>query len=101
MPMALQTLPPLLMFPTETAPPLAEAVATPPFPAEAVSMNWAAALPTPARPATVPTTTALMRLFICSPLLPAGHRAHCRPVCRSPSGLAPTLHLGCSGVNLG
>src|SRR3954471_7682347 len=101
MPMALQTLPPLLMFPTETAPPLAEAVATPPFPAEAVSMNCAAALPTPAKPTAAPATTALMRLFICSPLLPAGLRSHRRPVRQSPSGLTPTLHLGCPGVNPG
>src|SRR5688572_1763182 len=69
MPMALQTLPPLLMFPTETAPPLAEAVATPPLPAEAVSMNWADARDTPARPTTVPIAAALKRLFM-APLLP-------------------------------
>src|SRR3954467_15241049 len=101
MPMALQTLPPLLMFPTETAPPLAEAVATPPFPAEAVSVNCAAALPTPARPTATPATTALMRLFICSPLLPAGLPSPRRPLRRSLTGLAPTLHLGCRGVNPG
>ena len=43
MPMALQALPPLLMLPTETAPPLAEAVATPPLPAEATSVKLFAA----------------------------------------------------------
>src|SRR3954451_7145230 len=67
MPMALQTLPPLLMLPAETAPPLAEDVATPPFPAEAVSMYCAATLPTPARPTTAPATTALTCLFTYSP----------------------------------
>src|SRR5215203_5005741 len=36
--MALQTLPPLLMSPAETAPPLAEAVATSPLPALATSV---------------------------------------------------------------
>src|SRR5262245_26726431 len=36
--MALPALPPLLMSPVLTAPPLAEAVATPPLPAEAVSV---------------------------------------------------------------
>src|ERR671913_381872 len=69
MPMALQTLPPLLMFPTETAPPLAEAVATPPLPAEAVSMNRADARDTPARPTNVPIAAAVKRLFM-APLLP-------------------------------
>src|SRR5215218_4086018 len=39
MPMALPALPPLLTSPSETAPPLAADVATPPLPAEAVSMN--------------------------------------------------------------
>jgi hypothetical protein len=38
-PMALPALPPLLTSPIETAPPLADAAATPPFPAEAVSVN--------------------------------------------------------------
>src|ERR671927_1078349 len=37
-PMALPALPPLFTSPMATAPPLAEAVATPPLPAEAVSM---------------------------------------------------------------
>src|SRR5689334_5421028 len=36
-PMALPTLPPLLMSPRLTAPPLAPAVATPPLPADAVN----------------------------------------------------------------
>src|SRR5689334_2155592 len=36
-PMALPTLPPLLMLPRLTAPPLAPAVATPPLPADAVN----------------------------------------------------------------
>src|SRR5215218_6623950 len=38
-PMALPALPPLLTSPIAAAPPLADAVATPPFPAEAVSVN--------------------------------------------------------------
>jgi hypothetical protein len=38
-PMALPALPPLLTSPSWTAPPLAEDVATPPFPADAVSVN--------------------------------------------------------------
>ena len=42
-PMALPALPPLLTSPMETAPPLAEDVATPPLPAEAKS-------PVPASP---------------------------------------------------
>src|SRR5829696_778795 len=50
-PMALPALPPLLTSPIETAPPLADAAATPPFPAEAVSVNcmvfFPAALPLP------------------------------------------------------
>src|SRR5918994_682855 len=37
--MALPALPPLLTSPMATAPPFAEAVATPPLPAEAVSVN--------------------------------------------------------------
>ena len=37
-PMALPALPPLLMSPMDTAPPLADAVATPPLPAEAMSV---------------------------------------------------------------
>src|SRR4051794_40589382 len=85
MPMALQALPPLLMLPMETAPPLAEAVATPPFPAEAVSINWAPTLPTPAKPATVPATTALMRLFIMIPL--ASRRAPIASQTRAPIAL--------------
>jgi hypothetical protein len=38
-PMALPALPPLLTLPSEAAPPLADDVATPPFPADAVSVN--------------------------------------------------------------
>src|SRR5688572_6621559 len=38
-PMALPALPPLLMSPIDTAPPLAEAVATPPLPADAISVQ--------------------------------------------------------------
>src|SRR5829696_315994 len=38
-PMALPAFPPLLTLPMETAPPLAEAVATPPLPAEAMSVQ--------------------------------------------------------------
>src|SRR5215207_5517450 len=38
-PMALPALPPLLTSPIWTAPPLAEDVATPPLPADAVSVN--------------------------------------------------------------
>jgi hypothetical protein len=42
-PMALPALPPLLTSPIATAPPLADAVATPPLPALAISTFWAAA----------------------------------------------------------
>ena len=38
-PMALPAFPPLLTLPMETTPPLAEAVATPPLPAEAMSVQ--------------------------------------------------------------
>src|SRR5919112_5978658 len=38
-PMAFPALPPLLTLPSETAPPLAADVATPPLPADAVSVN--------------------------------------------------------------
>src|SRR5215213_5979767 len=38
-PMAFPALPPLLTLPSEAAPPLAEDVATPPLPADAVSVN--------------------------------------------------------------
>src|SRR5215211_7721444 len=69
-PMALQALPPLLMSPTETAPPFAEAVATPPLPAEAVSMNWAEARLTAPTPTTAPANAALIRRFM-APLLPS------------------------------
>src|SRR5262245_2870719 len=44
-PMALPALPPLFTSPIATAPPLAEAVATPPLPAEAVSVNCIALCP--------------------------------------------------------
>src|SRR5262245_26371151 len=93
MPMALQALPPLLTSPMETAPPLAEAVATPPFPAEATSVGLApppknlscsrvcaATLAAPASPATVPATAPVMRRVMAPPLLPAGLRTvrtHC------------------------
>src|SRR5919107_5890219 len=38
-PMAFPALPPLLTLPSDAAPPLAEDVATPPLPADAVSVN--------------------------------------------------------------
>src|SRR5918994_7769602 len=81
-PMALPALPPLLMSATETAPPLAEDVATPPFPAEAMSVRpsspppknrsrrlWADAPATPTRPVAAPAAAAFTRRFTFS-LLP-------------------------------
>src|SRR3954462_14143514 len=55
--MALPALPPLLTSPNETAPPLAEAVATPPLPAEAVSVYCMTADP-PCGPPRSPSTVA-------------------------------------------
>src|SRR5215211_7190049 len=110
MPMALQTLPPLLMSPTETAPPLAEEVATPPFPADAMSVSpvspppknlscsrvWAAACATPARPTTAPVSAAFTRRFTFSlltrPGLP-GNRGSGRDRGHRPIGPVPDLGL--------
>src|SRR5829696_5151337 len=80
MPMALQALPPLLMLPTETAPPLAEDVATPPLPAEATSVvlspppkkrsrnPCAATSVVPRTPAATPIAAAFIRCAIVLPL---------------------------------
>src|SRR5215216_2404111 len=54
-PMALPALPPLLTSPIDTAPPLAEAVATPPLPAEAISVNCISLRP-PCGPPRSPST---------------------------------------------
>src|SRR5262245_14817456 len=63
--MALPALPPLLILPMLTAPPLADAVATPPLPAEAMSEVWAATLVTPRRPAAAPARM-LRRVFMAA-----------------------------------
>src|SRR3712207_3945102 len=62
-PMALPVLPPELMLPIETAPPLAEAVAVPPLPAAAMS-SCAAAPAVPNRLATAPAIVPNTRLLI-------------------------------------
>src|SRR5215212_6431495 len=115
--MALPALPPLLTSPMETAPPLAEDVATPPLPAEAMSpvpaspppknlpwrsarRDWADTPATPTRPAAAPAAAAFTRRFMFSllpnPGLPGdrnpgydrGHR---------PIGLVPDLGLPTHG----
>src|SRR5215212_7141205 len=109
-PMAFPALPPLLTSPMATAPPLADDVATPPLPAEAMSpvpaspppknlscsRVWAAACATPARPTTAPVTAAFTRRFTFSllprPSLPGdrdpGHDRGHRTI-----GLVPDLVL--------
>src|SRR5215208_4022546 len=87
-PIALPALPPLLTSPMETAPPLAEAVATPPLPAEAISpepsspppknlscsRDWAAASAAARTPAAAPIAAAFTRRLIVLPLsVHAGH----------------------------
>src|SRR5215207_3452673 len=63
--MALPTLPPLLISPAATAPPLPDAVATPPLPALAMSVNCAAAVRMPRTAVTAPAKMPFP-YFICT-----------------------------------
>src|SRR5829696_2408677 len=108
-PMALPALPPLLTSATETAPPLADDVATPPLPAETTSVGpssappknrsrrlWADAPATPTRPVAAPAAAAFTCRFTFSPLtrfgLP-GARDPGRDRDHRPIGPVPDLGL--------